>query len=87
MKLVDFNFLKDISIDSLGFDVYNPNGKIWEDFQSKWKQITGFFIPNSPKIKGEESLKKLNDSEQIPGEVEQIEELLLPNPSHHGTSH
>ncbi|KAH1107731.1 hypothetical protein J1N35_011499 [Gossypium stocksii] len=32
---VDFNFLKDISIDSLGFNVYNPKGKEWEEFQLK----------------------------------------------------
>ncbi|KAK5835508.1 hypothetical protein PVK06_011199 [Gossypium arboreum] len=47
--------------DSLDFDVYNHIGNEWEDFQSKWKQIAGFFIPNSPKIDGDENLEELDD--------------------------
>ncbi|KAH1031200.1 hypothetical protein J1N35_043374 [Gossypium stocksii] len=70
LSQVDFDFLRDVSTDSLGFDVYNPKDKKWEDFQSKWKQIIGFFIPNSPKINGDNNLEELNDSEQILGEME-----------------
>ncbi|KAK5839519.1 hypothetical protein PVK06_008317 [Gossypium arboreum] len=48
LSQVDFDFLKDITISSLNFDVYNVNGKEWEEFQSKQNHTDGFFTPIMP---------------------------------------
>ncbi|KAK5825883.1 hypothetical protein PVK06_020759 [Gossypium arboreum] len=70
LSQVNFDFLNEIFIDSLDFNVSNPEGKVWEEFQLKWKQIVGFFIPNSLEVEAEENLEKLNDLEQTSEEVE-----------------
>ncbi|KAH1063970.1 hypothetical protein J1N35_028957 [Gossypium stocksii] len=38
LSKVDLDYLKDISIESLNFDVYHPKGDEWDAFQRKLKQ-------------------------------------------------
>ncbi|KAH1040041.1 hypothetical protein J1N35_041784 [Gossypium stocksii] len=51
---VDFEYLKDITTESLNFDVYHPKGEEWEAFQGEWKQSVTFSLPTTPKAKDNE---------------------------------
>ncbi|KAK5835578.1 hypothetical protein PVK06_011270 [Gossypium arboreum] len=62
-KYVNFYYLKKVTIESLNINVYNPEGKDWENFQRKWKQSTNFFIPKEPEI--EEDLEDSIDLEEF----------------------
>ncbi|KAH1091405.1 hypothetical protein J1N35_018662 [Gossypium stocksii] len=50
LSRVDFNYLSNISAESLNFNVYHSNGEEWETFQRKWKQSSNFFIPITPEV-------------------------------------
>lgn len=51
LSRVDFNCHRDISTESLNFNVYHPEDKNWETFQREWKHLADFFIPTMPKLK------------------------------------
>ncbi|KAH1031611.1 hypothetical protein J1N35_043785, partial [Gossypium stocksii] len=66
---------QDIHTDSLSFNIYNPEGKRWEEFQSKWKQTNGFFTHTTPKAKDEGDFNGSTYLKQAPKDVEFIEEI------------
>lgn len=83
LSLVDFCFLRDLSTDSLGFDVYNLKGRVWEEFQTKWKHITGFFIADLPEGKGEENPENLNNLEMSPRDIEPSDKVPTKSSRNH----
>ncbi|KAH1129532.1 hypothetical protein J1N35_000910 [Gossypium stocksii] len=62
---MNFKYLQNVTIESLNFNVYNPEGKDSKKFQREWKQSANFFTPIEPET-GEENLEDSIDLEKVP---------------------
>ncbi|KAK5794457.1 hypothetical protein PVK06_035683 [Gossypium arboreum] len=54
-----------VTVESLNFYVYNPEGKGWEKLQREWRQSTNFFISKEPEIE-EADLEDSDAPEEVP---------------------
>lgn len=64
LSKVDFDYMKEITRESLNFDVYHLKGEEWEAFQGEWKQLVTFSLPTTPWV--EDNEENLEDVDQNP---------------------